>query len=1123
MKRFRSLLVMMNFIVMVFVLTTGVQAAIPTVTTGAVINITSASATSGGTVTDDGGAMVTARGVCWSTSVNPAIADSYTADGTGTAYFTSEITGLTPDTTYYVRAYATNQDGTSYGDQVEFSTTAVCNAVATLTATANDLTATFDTSGSVGTLLFDYGDGQTGTALTHTYTVAGTYTVTLTATDTLNNCSDSAALTVTVTTPPLNVISTEPADGATNVLSDAVITANLSKDLDASTINTETFYVATGTGHIPGTVTYSNKVATFTPASVLDSKKIYSATITTGVKDTDGKSLQSEYRWSFTPGTSLTPDTTEGWWNSLSLYNKTDTNGTAMLTIYEEDGDIGTVSLEIPARGLYTGLLSDLLANATISGTSGTGILGDSAAFADVSTTYNGGGFGIIGDRIQGQGFGMSPVTDLASFTLPYFPSSNNGTWWSALSVYNNTDTNGTATLEIFERDGDMASLTVNVPARGMYKDVLSNILTHPGIVYTPPGSVLGDSACFINVSCTFSGGGYGMTGNYSTGEGFGINPVADSASFTFPYFPDMNNAEGWWGSVSLYNNTDEDGTATLNIYEADGDRGTVTLSIAARGMYLNTLFGLVPTIVPDPGNTGSLGDSRCFAEVSCTFAGGGLGMIGNIATGEAMAVATTADRTDFIFPYFTPMYDSEWWTGFSLYNNSENEGTAALTFYEADGDKGTVELTIPARGMYVRLLQELSSLIIPDSGNSGNLGDSRVFIDVSADFNGGGFGMIGSYTYGIGLGVGCNTYAVNKFTFPYFIKETGDSPVVSDISASKSEIIVSFSKEMDPPTVTDNFFIRIEIPAIAYGTVAGELEYEGVAASFSPYTDLIFGRAYEVTVTTDARDTAGNHMISEFTHSFVGTQRKAFVNKAGENEIIISDQGELSGRRIEYTITVTSDSYGSIMFNGAAVDGAVIVNEGATPTFAFVPNNGYVPNDVVLDGVSTGSLADLTFYPVNADHTIDVSFRELTVTPVTPFNLDIDGNGQARPLTDGLLIMNYLSGSRGSALVGAQGEFISIGATRADPDGIAEFLDSAGFKLDIDGNGTLDSSTDGLLILRYLFGFTGDALIEDAIAGGAVRTSADGIETYLKSLVSNQNMKKTIYFMERSTRNENM
>jgi len=64
---------------------------------------------------------VTARGVCWGISHNPIISSDKTDDGTGTGAFTSNLVGLTANTTYYVRAYAINSQGTSYGNEVSFS------------------------------------------------------------------------------------------------------------------------------------------------------------------------------------------------------------------------------------------------------------------------------------------------------------------------------------------------------------------------------------------------------------------------------------------------------------------------------------------------------------------------------------------------------------------------------------------------------------------------------------------------------------------------------------------------------------------------------------------------------------------------------------------------------------------------------------------------------------------------------------------------------------------------------------------------------------------------------------------------------------------------------------------
>jgi uncharacterized protein (TIGR02145 family) len=119
---------------------------IPTLTTATVSAITQTSAISGGNVTGDGGAAVTARGVCWGTSQSPTTGSSKTSDGTGTGTFTSSITGLTANTTYYVRAYATNSEGTSYGNEVSFPTSPISLATLT-TTTVTSITAATAVSG----------------------------------------------------------------------------------------------------------------------------------------------------------------------------------------------------------------------------------------------------------------------------------------------------------------------------------------------------------------------------------------------------------------------------------------------------------------------------------------------------------------------------------------------------------------------------------------------------------------------------------------------------------------------------------------------------------------------------------------------------------------------------------------------------------------------------------------------------------------------------------------------------------------------------------------------------------------------------------------------------------------
>ena len=97
-------------------------AVLPTVTTTAVSLITNTSASSGGMVTSNGGTYVYSWGVCWSTSANPTLANSFSQNLESSYSFSTILIGLTANTMYYVRAYATNSVGTAYGNEVSFTT-----------------------------------------------------------------------------------------------------------------------------------------------------------------------------------------------------------------------------------------------------------------------------------------------------------------------------------------------------------------------------------------------------------------------------------------------------------------------------------------------------------------------------------------------------------------------------------------------------------------------------------------------------------------------------------------------------------------------------------------------------------------------------------------------------------------------------------------------------------------------------------------------------------------------------------------------------------------------------------------------------------------------------------------
>ena len=105
---------------------------VPIIAVAIVNNITQTSATCGGEVTSEGGAAVTARGVCWVANKIPTTSDNKTTDGSGTGTFTSSVTGLTPGATYNIRAYAVNAGGTAYSSSITFNALSYATVLTTV-------------------------------------------------------------------------------------------------------------------------------------------------------------------------------------------------------------------------------------------------------------------------------------------------------------------------------------------------------------------------------------------------------------------------------------------------------------------------------------------------------------------------------------------------------------------------------------------------------------------------------------------------------------------------------------------------------------------------------------------------------------------------------------------------------------------------------------------------------------------------------------------------------------------------------------------------------------------------------------------------------------------------------
>ena len=189
---------------------------------------------------------------------------------------------------------------------------------------------------------------------------------------------------------------------------------------------------------------------------------------------------------------------------------------------------------------------------------------------------------------------------------------------------------------------------------------------------------------------------------------------------------------------------------------------------------------------------------------------------------------------------------------------------------------------------------------------------------------------------------------------------------------------------------------------------------------------------------------------------------------------------------------------------NAAGGTGSVTVTVGAGCGWSATANAAWLH---VTSG-ATGSGGGTVGYSIDSmgastarAGTLTIAGATFTVNQGDAF-LDVDASGATTrydALTDGLLAIRYLFGFTGTTLTGG---VLGPTATRTDPATVAAYLDGIRPALDIDGNGTADALTDGLLLLRYLFGLRGPALIAGVVNAQGTRQGAPAIEAWIQSLL---------------------
>jgi hypothetical protein len=298
--------------------------------------------------------------------------------------------------------------------------------------------------------------------------------------------------------------------------------------------------------------------------------------------------------------------------------------------------------------------------------------------------------------------------------------------------------------------------------------------------------------------------------------------------------------------------------------------------------------------------------------------------------------------------------------------------------------------------------------------------------------------------------------------------------------SATSSGNVVGTLNSVASSTYRLEFFANVACDASGYGegrTFIGiqsvTTDSSGNASFNATFAALPVGQSV---VTATATDSGGS--TSEFSQCVTAALPVAFT---------VVKNGSGSG-----TVTSLPAGINCGVTCSATFGGGTIVTLTATPASAASTFTGW------LGGGCTGTTTCTK--TLSAAANVSATFA---LTSNGPFNLDVEGNtpvSSATAANDGLLMLRYLAGMSGAALV--SGNVVSGDATRNTLAALTAYLDDLKPKLDIDGNGQVDALTDGLLISRYLLNIRGPALIAGAIGVGAIRTSFSQIENYLAGLL---------------------
>jgi hypothetical protein len=766
------------------------------------------------------------------------------------------------------------------------------------------------------------------------------------------------------TTAP-TVVSTVPANSATGVAINSAMSATFSEAMDPLTITTVTFTLKQGTTPVSGTVTYSLVTAVFSPLANLASSTVYTATITTGAHDLAGNALASNYVWSFTTGAVV--DTTPP-------------------TITSTINDNGATDVPINTKvGATFSEAMDPLTITTVTFTlkQGTTPVSGTVTYSLVSAVF-------------------TPLANLAHNT-----------------VYTATITTGAKDLA----GNAMASNYVWSWTTGDAPDT-----TAPTVVSTVPANAATDVAINSAMSATFSEAMDPLTITTITFTlKQGTTPVSGTVTYslvTAVFTPLANLASSTVYTATITTGAkDLAGNALASNYVwsfttgavADTTPPTITATIndnGETGVPINTKVGATFSEAMDPltittvtftlkQGTTSISGTVTYSGVNAVFTPssnlapnkvytatittGAKDLAGNAMASNYVWSWTTGDAPDTTAPTVVSTVPANTATGVAI------NSAMSATFSEAMDHLTITTVTFTLKQGTTSVSGTVTySLVTAVFTPLANLASSTVY---TATITTGakdlaGNAMASNYVWSFTTGAAADTTAPTVIST---VNADGATNV-----ATNTRIAATFSEAMNPLTITTVTF------TLKHGTtpVSGTVTYSGVTAVFTPTSVLAANTEYTCTITTGAKDLAGNAMASNYVWSWttgasLDTTAPTVVSTVPANAatgVVLSSVMTATFSEAMNPLTITTITF--TLKQGTTAVAGTVTYAGNTATFNPAGN---LADDTVYTATITTGAKDLAGNALATNYvwSFDTSPAIIPPTTGTIIGVVVDENGE--------------------------------------------------------------------------------------------------------------------------------